>query len=198
MLPPAAPPVQRDRAVGLRGHRPRRRREVPLTCDGPVRFALKLVRTRDTRPWTGELARNRGAALASGEVLLMTDVDHILTSEIVDLVRGYRGDMLKFRRRVADLDERGGVYDVREALPSPPNIFAVRKSLFLRLGGYGREYLGYGADRVFRSKYEACVARGIGRAARRPLTLGRATCGGGLPRGRPAQRRERATRNPMV
>ena len=143
--------------------------EVPLAYDGPIRFALKIIRTGDTRPWTAELARNRGAELASGEYLLMTDVDHILTREIVDLVRDYRGDMLKFHRRVADLDERGGLRDIREALPSPPNIFAVKKSLFQGLGGYGREYLGYGADRIFRSKYEVSVTRG---QTRRPHVAG--------------------------
>jgi Glycosyl transferase family 2 len=137
--------------------------DIPLQYNGPVRFPFKLVQTHDKRPWTNDLARNRGAGLASGEYLLMVDVDHVLTPEIIDRVRRFRGDMLKFHRQIAELDEHGEVRSIRESLFSPPNIFAIRRALFERIGGYHRAYVGYGSDRGFREKYEALVNQGRAR-----------------------------------
>jgi glycosyltransferase involved in cell wall biosynthesis len=137
--------------------------DIPLKYDDPVRFPFTLIHTNDKRPWTNDLARNRGAAVASGEYLLMLDVDHVLTPEILDRVRHFRGDMLKFHRQVADLDEHGQIRNPREALATPPNIFAIRKTLFDRIGGYNREYVGYGADRTFREKYQRLVSQGQAR-----------------------------------
>jgi glycosyltransferase involved in cell wall biosynthesis len=37
----------------------------------------RIHRTNDNRPWTWALARNAGARLATGDYLLMYDLDHI-------------------------------------------------------------------------------------------------------------------------
>ncbi len=135
--------------------------DIPLTYDRRVPFPFRLLHTNDKRPWTNDLARNKGAAVASGEYLLMMDVDHVLTREALDLVLRFRGDMLKFHRQVADLDEHGEVRNIRESLAPHPNTFAIRKSLFERMGGYNPEYLGYGAhDSRFRERYQALVDHG--------------------------------------
>ncbi len=137
--------------------------EIPLRIDGPVGFPFRLLHTGDKRPWTNNLARNRGAELASGEYLLMTDIDHVLTPEIFGRVRRFRGDMLKFHRQVADLDEQGEVRNPRESVVTHQNTFVIRKSLFLRMGGYHRQYIGYGSDGRFFDQYQRLVRLGHAR-----------------------------------
>ena len=135
--------------------------DIPLQYDRRVPFRFRLLHTNDKRPWTNDLARNTGAGVASGEYLLMTDVDHVLTPETLDLVQRFHGDMLKFHRQVAALDEHGEVRNIREALYPHPNTFAIRKSLFEGMGGYTPQYLGYGAhDSRFRERYQELVDQG--------------------------------------
>src|SRR5262249_28147002 len=108
--------------------------DVPLRHEGALPFPFRLIPTHDRRPSTNDLARDRGAAMASGEYPLMIDVDPVLTREALDRVRRFRGDMLRFRRRAADLDERGEVRNPRESLPPSPNAFAIRRTVFERAG----------------------------------------------------------------
>jgi len=68
--------------------------------------------------------------------------------------------MLKFHRQVADLNEQGEVRDLRESRSTHVNTFAIRKTLFVQIGGYPREYIGYGSDGRFREKYQRLVNQG--------------------------------------
>lgn len=132
--------------------------EVPLTYDAPLRVPFRLIHTNDRRPWTPNIARTRGAAIANGDYLLMTDIDHIFTPEALDAVSCFQGDMLEFARRYGSLDENGKVSDPQQMIHSHVNTFAIRKELFQRTG-YGGDYIGYGDDRVFRQRYQNLVSQ---------------------------------------
>lgn len=133
----------------------------PLKYDAPVRFPLRLFYTNDKRPWTQDKARNLGAAAARGNYLLMTDIDHILTSEAIEEVGQFRGDMLKFSRRTAQLDEQGVIYNIGATKPPHVNTFAVSKETFERLGGYRETFAEYGTDREIRANYQQLVEQGL-------------------------------------
>ena len=99
----------------------------PIVGDIPsVNF--KLVKTNDKRRWTSCIARNRGIAVATGEFVIATDIDHIVTRELVDAVRAFDGDKMVFRRRFGILRLRAGATSVPDpcAVNSPElcSIFA--------------------------------------------------------------------------
>jgi hypothetical protein len=145
--------------------------EVPLAFDGVLGFPFRLLNSHDTRPWTNNLARNKAATLASGEYLLMTDIDHIITAEAVEDVRSFQGDMLVFSRQVAQLDPQGKICNLGATKPPHCNTFAIRKTLFERMGGYEQIYRGYGTDWVLRERYRNLVAQGLARPAQRGSTI---------------------------
>ncbi len=134
--------------------------QVPLEFKDPVSFPFRLIPTNDRRPWTQNLVRNIGADLALGEYLLMTDIDHVLTPEALNAVSTFRGDMLKFARRVGCLDQNGSVSRPQEDIHPHVNTFAIKKALYKRSGGYDRVPSGYGDDRTFRSRYQKLVDLG--------------------------------------
>lgn len=142
-----------------------------------------LIATNDFRPWTSSLARNRGARLATGEYLLLTDGDYILTEHAIRHCCKYTGDRLGFRRQFAVLDEQGRFtqdratliawglppsrFDLRKGLFfSPhPNNFVIRRELFLEMGGYDEQLIlsrGYPQreDTHFKRKYRQWVSEG--------------------------------------
>lgn len=128
---------------------------------------VQVHRTNDFRPWTWALARNAGARLAQGEFLLMFDIDHIVSRELIDFVRAFDGYKVQFLREFGVLDESGLFTQDRAVLEQYglprgnglgvgplPNNFAMRRELFWELGGYRedlveREY-PQGEDRLFK------------------------------------------------
>jgi len=151
----------------------------PLTNCG-IDVPLTLYATRDTRPWTWALARNAGARRATGEYLLMTDIDHILTRELIEAVRRFDGQKIQFVRQFAVLD-KDGVFTqdhavlVEYGLPAEriadrgldikplPNNFAMRRDIFWELGGYREDLVEkpypQGEDRLFKKAWQEWMRR---------------------------------------
>ena len=121
--------------------------------DSPFSFRLTVHQTNDTRPWTWALARNEGARLAKGQYLLMTDIDHILSRELIEDARTFGEQKLHFKREFGILDEDGRFSQDMDVLMSYglkasqfkrnglrigplPNNFCMRADVFWELGGY--------------------------------------------------------------
>jgi glycosyltransferase involved in cell wall biosynthesis len=77
---------------------------------------LRIIQTNDKRPWTSSLARNTTAPQAKGEYIIFADLDHIITKEIIELVRNFNGDFMRFNRAFAILDEEGNISQDLEVL----------------------------------------------------------------------------------
>lgn len=142
---------------------------------------FSIYETNEKRPWTECLARNKGAKVARGEYLLMTDIDHILTRELIDAVYKFEGDMMSFPRFLAVLDEEGNFTQDVEVLfkyglsrqfykrrglnaGRHGNSFAIRKAIFDEMGGYSERVVlrpwHEGADRYFKREWRKRVAVG--------------------------------------
>jgi glycosyltransferase involved in cell wall biosynthesis len=125
---------------------------------------LIIFATHDKRPWTQGLARNKGAQLASGKYLFMTDIDHILSREAIDAVYTFDGFKMVFPRYIAILSEKGTLRQNLKVLTEygfdlarykrgkhPPlyasfhgNTFAMKRDTFFELGGYNPRRCQYG------------------------------------------------------
>jgi len=115
---------------------------------------LRIHATNDKRAWTQGLARNAGAMLSTGEYLLMTDMDHIISREAIDDVYKFNGDKMVFKRAFGVLLPDGKLSQDREVLKEygldiarfksrrglyiskHGNSFAMKKSIFEKIGGY--------------------------------------------------------------
>jgi len=156
--------------------------KVPLEYHGslPVRI-LRLEWPE--RKWTASIARNRGVAIAKGEYILAFDLDHFINKELLDMVRTFGGYKVQFLRSIAVILEDGSFcqdpetlfewgypksrYMVRGfGLTPHPNMYAMRKDIFLELGGYdeyrvlNRQY-PQGEDSYFKSVWQKKVDAGI-------------------------------------
>jgi len=117
---------------------------------------FNIYRIEEKRAWTQGLARNKGAAIAKGEFLLFTDIDHIITREAIEAVRNFRFDKMVFRRKFGIFDRRGNILSDKAKLDvfgvSPKykrrgyqagvhgNTYAIRRTVFFELGGYNPKY----------------------------------------------------------
>lgn len=155
--------------------------EIIIVDDGsspPLKYKgllpVRIHATNDKRPWTWALARNTGARLARGEYLLMFDIDHIITTKLLNYARNFTGQKIQFIREFAVIKENGTLtqdlemliaygfprerYKKRGFKLSPlPNNFAMRTDVFWKLGGY-RENLvqrsyPQGEDRMFKKAW---------------------------------------------
>jgi glycosyltransferase involved in cell wall biosynthesis len=129
----------------------------PLEIEDAEEIEAEIVRTNDRSPWTQPKARNIGAIRATGETLLFTDIDHIVTKPAIEMGRNYPYDYGKFKRELGVLDE-GGTFsqdpDVLMAFGLPEakargglrischtlSMF-IKRSVFVEVGGF-REKLG--------------------------------------------------------
>ena len=120
----------------------------PLEADG-VRF----VRTNRNLAWTQDLGRNQGAEAARGDILLMTDIDHILSRGAIMASMVFTGARLQFPRYFGVLLEDGSFTDDLDTLIDygfdtkrlgrrglyasfHGNTWAIPRSVFMEIGGY--------------------------------------------------------------
>ena len=137
----------------------------------PIRN-LAIHPTHDTRPWTVELARNQGARIAKGHLLLMTDIDYIIPKNAIESALTLTEDKMRFKRQFGVLTEDGVLtqdLDVlrayglsedriseRGVLMSPhPNNFVMQKAAFWKLGGYREDLV----DRPYPNKGDTYFKR---------------------------------------
>ena len=119
------------------------------------KLPIRLHHTNDFREWTWPVARNTGAKLAKGDYFLMVDLDHIISRELIDAVRGFKGDHMRFNREFAVLDEEGNLTQDRDilteyGLPKDRDVkftphrnqFAIHKDLYWKMGGFREDRIG--------------------------------------------------------
>jgi glycosyltransferase involved in cell wall biosynthesis len=164
--------------------------DVPITYSGSL--PLRVIYTNDKRAWTASLARNRGAEIARGEWLLMFDLDHIITRELLDMVRNYDGQKIQFKREFAVLLEDGSLcqnletlvawgfprerYEKRKFDLTPhPNMFAMKKWVFFELGKYREDLVNdpypQGEDSRFKGTWHNWVVAGKGQVHTKRPTI---------------------------
>ena len=120
---------------------------------------ITILETHDKRPWTQPSARNMGVRYARGEYLMLIDLDHIILDDTIDLLMTTDCDLVRFRRKAGVLDEHGdftrsrsvlrhyglrNYYLKKQYLPPHGNTFAIKRSLYMELGGVSQRYCGTG------------------------------------------------------
>ena len=112
--------------------------------------------TNDKREWTQPAARNFGVKKATGEFLIVTDIDHIISREVIEIARNCPADVVRFNREAGVLGANGDFtqdWDVlrswgfnRGGLKVAPhsNSFIVRTGLYVGLGGVSERRVGSG------------------------------------------------------
>lgn len=114
---------------------------------------LCIYRVLEDRPWHQHAARNLGAKMATGQWLLMTDMDHMVPSGTLKILMAQinKARVYLFPRLDAPhLTPTMG----RDGYPKPhPNTFALTRALYWEVGGYDEEFCGiYGTDGLFRAR----------------------------------------------
>jgi hypothetical protein len=153
----------------------------PLSFPNSGLRNFSIHTTGDKRAWMECLARNKGAKIAVGEILLMTDIDHILPKDTIEAVHEFKGDKMEFPRFLAILNSDGDLTQDLETLfdfglsrqyynrkllnaGRHGNTFAMRKEVFDGLGGYSIRICERpwheGADRYFNREWRKAVATG--------------------------------------
>jgi glycosyltransferase involved in cell wall biosynthesis len=124
----------------------------PITTDSK---AVTIIQTNDFRDWTWPIARNFGAKHAKGEYYIFADLDHIVSKEIIDTVRNFTGDFVRFHREFGILDEQGSLVQDRDVLRTyglpdaydikltpHRNQFATHRDLYWKMGGFREDRIG--------------------------------------------------------
>lgn len=112
-----------------------------------IDFYPTILETHNTGDWTQPAARNFGVKHAKGEYVIVTDIDHIISKELIDIVLTTEYDKINFKREAGVIDENGeftqdmgvlmtyGFPQRRLRLSAHSNSYAIRKGLFIGLGG---------------------------------------------------------------
>jgi len=143
--------------------------DLPIMEDpNDYNYHLKIVPTGDYRNWSQPAARNAGVKLAKGKYIFMPAVDHIVTPDVVQCINAEKFIRMNFYRHWGVLeytdDSKKDViiktdfatlqrYGLKENLIGrktvPYDIYAMRKDIWLEIGGYDESFVGkYGGDDV--------------------------------------------------
>jgi len=144
---------------------------------------IKIIRTGDTRPWTEHKARNIGAKAASGNYLLMIDIDYVIPKETIEKALKFKGQRMAINRRFAVLDKDANIQHDKETLAGwglksrwirkggvagHRSQFLIEKRLFWEMGGYNEKLDGKwrrtgGAGQKFWRKWQRLEEAGDAR-----------------------------------
>jgi glycosyltransferase involved in cell wall biosynthesis len=117
--------------------------------DVPRPAGVSVYRVKKDIPWHQDGARNLGAHVATGEWLLLLDIDHVLpateVSNLLDRLPSLpAGAAFRPARRLVD-----DAYPLERAA----NIWLMRTSDYWRVGGYDERLCGhYGTDLEYRPR----------------------------------------------
>ena len=143
------PPLWSDNGIGLH----------PLIYKASKainKLNISFLETNDKREWTQPAARNFGAKRARGEFCIFTDIDHIISREVIEIARNCPADVVRFKREAGILDEHGNFTQDRDVLREwgfregglrlapHSNSFIIRRDLYLSVGGVSERYVGSG------------------------------------------------------
>jgi len=123
---------------------------------------FKLLYTHSKVIWNQPAGRNLGVKKANGNYLLLFDLDHIMTRDMVIELLNFSDDMMRWPRMYGILNEGKIVTDIdilRENGLKPNvetnklmgvcNIFAISKAIYDELGGYDEKFCGkYSGDDI--------------------------------------------------
>jgi glycosyltransferase involved in cell wall biosynthesis len=133
--------------------------EPPLTRNGYGLMNLTILYTNDKRPWTQPIARNMGAKAARGEFLITTDIDHIISKQLIEFSKNSKYDYGRFKREFGIITENGDFtqdVDILKEygfpterlksrglhLPVHHSMF-IRRSVYFDAGGFPEERITY-------------------------------------------------------
>jgi len=126
----------------------------------PENDMYRLFQTNDKRAWTQPTARNIGVKHTKGEYLILTDIDHIISRDVIELARSTDADLIRFKRYAGVLDKNGDFtqdWDVlkqyglkekyRDSLRLSPhsNSFIIKKDVYINYGMVSERFVGTGA-----------------------------------------------------
>ena len=140
-------------------------------------FNFTLLETHNKAKWTQPAARNMGAKHARGEFCIFTDIDHIVTKNLIDYAKNPETDVVRFVRCAAVIDEDGnftqdpdtlkawGLKDKYIKRPtckisSHGNSYIMRTGLYIGLGGVDERFVGTGR---YPNREEALLKRQLRR-----------------------------------
>ena len=131
----------------------------PPLVDLPIVKEIPFVtmhRIDNPGKWTQPAARNYGAKQAKGEFCILTDIDHIIPLELIEIAMDPPADVVRFKREVAVLDENGNFtqdwdtlrewkFDHNQLRIAPHgNSYLIRTGVYLGCGGVDERYVGTG------------------------------------------------------
>ena len=146
--------------------------EIIIVDDGSIPpIERATIRTENKLAWTQGLGRNAGAEIATGEYILFTDIDHIISKEAVEDALNFTGDKMIFRRQIAILDKNGEICQDKETLKEwgyendrldasvHGNTFVIKRKDFIDLGGYDPNTCTLGYHPASRKGDDCCFNR---------------------------------------
>jgi len=111
---------------------------------------LKVFRVREDKPWNQDAARNIGAFEAQGQMLLLTDVDHLVPEESLRLLLG-----IGVTSEVNSLSRKAHFSSRDKVVRSHANSYVMSRQKYWEIGGYDEDFWGtYGSDVLFRRRIE--------------------------------------------
>lgn len=122
----------------------------PAVLPPALGFEARLYRMKADIPWNQDACRNLAVEQAADGWLLLTDMDHVPSVELVDrIVRG------KLDPRCAYTFGRVSAPDLSPYKPHP-NSWLMTRDTYRRTGGYDERYAGvYGTDGMFAKRLRA-------------------------------------------